>query len=88
MIGQKNKFIRIPYNNRPCLYLRLSEIESIATSTEESPEDSDEQKSGHPYRAQVLFRTRSGQEIDVSFGLDENRQINLKRLLKNWTMYL
>jgi hypothetical protein len=88
MIGQKNKFIRIPYNGKPCLYLRLSDIESIETSAAESPEDSNERKPGSFYRAKVLFRTRSGQDAEVTFGIDTNRQINLKKLLKKWAICL
>jgi hypothetical protein len=82
------KFICIPYDDRPCQYLCFSEIESIETSTLESPPDSNERKSGFPYRARVVFITRSGREIDATLGLDTNRQINLKRLLKNLTIRL
>jgi hypothetical protein len=82
------KFICIEREDGTNYYLRLSDIESIETRTGESLEGSAERKSGHPYRVKVLFKTRSRQEAEVSFGFGENRQINLKRLLRNWTICL
>jgi hypothetical protein len=88
MFGNSAKFIQIQFDNGIWRYLRLSEIESIDTSIEKSPEDSDERKAGHPYRARVRFLTRSGRDTEVVFPRDTDRQINLKRFLKLWSKRL
>jgi hypothetical protein len=88
MIGNSEKFIHIPFDSGTWRYLRLSKIESIDTSIEESPTDSDERKAGHPYRAHIVFTTCSGQAIEVFLPRDTDKQINPKRLLKLWSKRL
>jgi hypothetical protein len=82
------KFILIKYDDGRNLYLRLSDIETIETTTRESPANKDGSKPPCPYQARITFITHRGGEIYVEVWLDTSRQVNIKRLIKKWTMCL